>query len=278
MLVNTVNGQGLFGYLTDEDWQTPRPHPPAGALERASADLAEAAGDPRHSLMLWALVLALVLAPLAGPLPRRAIAFCLLALAIAWLQMALAANTGGSVHHTILLWPLPAWICAVSLAAASRRLRRTGLPALAVLTTVVAASNLLVLNQYHVMMARDGGSLPWSDAVFPLEKRLEAERAEAIFCVDWGMEDSLRLLGRGRLPLDDLTGGAADAGIFSPPGRLFAGRTKEMEVFQGSGEKLERLAEAADYRRQTVAVIDDSFGRPVFEVWRFGGRGSGGRF
>ncbi len=28
MLWNTVNGQGLFGYLTDEDWQTPHPHLP----------------------------------------------------------------------------------------------------------------------------------------------------------------------------------------------------------------------------------------------------------
>jgi len=51
--------------------------------------------------------LAILLMPLAGGSDRRAVLFALIAMTVAWLQMAITANAGGSVHHTILLWPLP---------------------------------------------------------------------------------------------------------------------------------------------------------------------------
>jgi hypothetical protein len=262
MLMNTVNGQGLFGYLTDEDWQTPRPH-------SVATGLADAADHPRHTLMFYAVLLALLAAPFAGWRAFRTVAFCAIALAVAWIQMALTANTGGSVHHTILLWPLPVWIVAVSFAGVAERLGRAGAPVLAVLAVVLVGSNLLVLNEYHVMMARNGGSVSWSDAIFPLTERLEQSRTPAVFCVDWGIQDSLRLVGRGTLTTYDLTGAPDNPAVFADPAYLFVGRPKEMEVFQGNAARLAAAAAAAGYRNDRVEAIPDSFGRPTFEVYRF---------
>jgi hypothetical protein len=262
MLMNTVNGQGLFGYLTDEDWQTPRPH-------SVSTALADTADHPRHTLMFYAALLALVLAPFAGWRAFRTVAFCAIALAVAWIQMALTANTGGSVHHTILLWPLPVWIVAVSLAGVVERVGRASAPALAVLALLLVGSNLLVLNEYYVMMARNGGSVSWSDAIFPLTGQLEQSRPPAVFCVDWGIQDSLRLLGRGTLTTYDLTGPLDNPAVLANPAFLFVGRTKELEVFQGNRDRLAAAASADGYRRQTVGILADSFGRPTFELYRF---------
>lgn len=269
LLANTVNGQGLFGYLTNEDWQTPRPRPPRTALERGSARLANTAGHPRHDLMLYAVLLALLLSPLGGWRVIRTVAFCLVALALAWIQMAVTANTGGSVHHTILLWPLPVWIVAVSLTAAAERLGRAGAPALAAVVAVLVVSNLLVMNEYHVMMARDGGSVSWSDAIFPLTTRLDAAHAPAIFCADWGIQDSLRLLGRGRLVTWDLTEPAINPRVFADPAYLFIVRAPDLEVFQGTAARLIAAAAAAGYRRDLVATIPDSFNHATFEIYRF---------
>jgi hypothetical protein len=262
MLMNTVNGQGLFGYLTDEDWQTPRPHSVPNAL-------ADAVDHPRRTLMFYATLLALALAPFAGWRAFRTVAFCAIALAVAWIQMALTANTGGSVHHTILLWPLPVWIVAVSLAGVAERLGRAAAPVLAVLAVLLVGSNLLVLNEYHVMMARNGGSVSWSDAIFPLTGRLEQARPPAVFCVDWGIQDSLRLLSRGNLTTFDLTGPLDNPAVLADPAFLFVGHTKELEVFQGSRDRLAAAAAAAGYRRETIGLISDGFGRPTFELYRF---------
>src|SRR5213079_786917 len=128
MLLLTANGQGLFGYLTAEDWQTPVPHQLNGAVESGSARISAMAGHPRHSLGIYAFLLAILLMPLAGGSDRRAVLFALIAMAVAWIQMAITANAGGSVHHTILLWPLPQLVAGVSLAAASQRLGKPGRP------------------------------------------------------------------------------------------------------------------------------------------------------
>src|ERR1035438_10846524 len=114
LLAATATGGGLFGWLNREDWETHEPHLPHGALEAASARISALARHPRHSLLLYAFALALLVAPLARGHALRAILFALLAMAIAWAQMAITANAGGSVHHAILLWPLPQMVIAVS--------------------------------------------------------------------------------------------------------------------------------------------------------------------
>ena len=76
--------------------------------------------------MLYAFCAAVLLAPLAGWNGMRAVAFLLIAMAIAWVQMAFNPGTGGSAHHAILLWPWPQAVIAISLAGVSRRMGRFG--------------------------------------------------------------------------------------------------------------------------------------------------------
>ncbi|HUK19120.1 MAG TPA: glycosyltransferase family 39 protein [Bryobacteraceae bacterium] len=271
LLQNTVNGQAMFGWLVEEDQDTPAPHPPSGALESLSADISSIAGHPRHSLMVYGFLLALLLAPLARGPDLRAILFALAALALAWIQMATTANAGGSVHHSILLWPLPAMVIAVSLAAATRRLGRAGLPVVLALTAILAASEALVTNEYYALMVRDGGTVPWTDAVYTLSDYLKSSHAKTVACVDWGIMDSLRLLNRGTLPLrwggDENDPRLAD--LIAQPATLFLGHTAGREVFPGKTEKVTQRAAALGYKRKVLAVIGDSFGRPTFEVFSF---------
>jgi 4-amino-4-deoxy-L-arabinose transferase-like glycosyltransferase len=280
LLLATADGHALFGWLTLEDWQTKTPHQPGGILESASARISALAGRPRRSLLLYAFCLALLLAPLARGPALRAILFALIAMGVAWAQMAVTANAGGSVHHAILIWPLPQMLIAVSFAAASRRLHGAGIPALATVLAVLMISGLLVTNEYHFLMVRNGGSQNWTDAIFGLSDYMKNVSASNVFCVDWGMMDSMRLLSRGKLPLrvgtDPITKPALNdvdreflAKTITGDGHVFINHTKDFEFFTGVNDKLVRYAANAGYRREVMAVLPDSHGRPVYEVYRF---------
>jgi hypothetical protein len=279
LLAATADGHALFGWLVNEDWQTYKPHA-RSALTGISAGISSFAQSPRHNLMLYAFVLALLLAPLARGGALKAILWALLAMTIAWVQMALTANAGGSSHHAILLWPLPEMVVAVSFAAASRRLKSAGVPVLAGVLVVLIASSLLVTNEYYWRMRRNGGAMNWTDAVFPLSDYMRSVRASNIFSVDWGIMDNLRMLNRGKLPLrvgtdpiskPQLTDDDRDflAKMIGEPDHLFINHTNNFEFFTGVNAKLVKYAEVAGYRRKIEAVIPDSNGRPVYEVYRF---------
>jgi 4-amino-4-deoxy-L-arabinose transferase-like glycosyltransferase len=290
-LADTAGGAGLFGWMMFEDWQTPRPHQPATAIEKASARISALAGNPRHHLLLYCVALALLLAPLARGNELRGILFALVALAVAWIQMAVTASAGASVHHTILLWPLPQMIVALAFAAASRRLGRAGIPAVAIVTAAGMISGALVMNEYYNVAFRYGGGQAWSDAIYPLSDYLKKTPARTVFCLDWGMLDALRLLNRGKLPLavgtDQLNQpqmSAADRDVvlhmISDPENLFIAHTKPYEFFPGAAPKLLQAAAEAGFERRLLTTITDRYGRAVFELFRFvpsaGAGGAGG--
>jgi Dolichyl-phosphate-mannose-protein mannosyltransferase len=282
-LVNTALGKGLFDWMVDEDWQTPAPHQPASLLERVSKQVSEKTGHPRQSLMAYAFVIAVLLAAFARGWELRVVLFALIAIGVAWLQMALVANAGGSVHHVVLLWPLPQLAIAVSLSAAARHLGRAAAPALAVVLATLAASNLLLLNEYFALVTRNGGAFEWTDAIFPLSNYLKSMPSSNIFCVDWGMQNGLLLLNRGKMALHagsdpiakpNLTGDdrAYLATMISGPDHVFVAHTEGNEVFQGVNGKLVKFAGEMGYEQETMAIIPDSYGRPIFQVYRFAGK------
>jgi hypothetical protein len=93
------------------------------------------------------------------------------------------------------------------------------------------------------------------------------------------MADQLRILHRGRLQVSN-----ANEQVIKPemtdedrkivaqmlviPGTVWVAHTPEFEIIKGGNEKLLQFATAAGYRRETVAVIPDNFGRNVYEVYR----------
>lgn len=285
MLKQTLNGMGLIGTLTEEVLPPPVPRPPSGVIQEASASLAVQTGHPLRNLSLYGFLLALLLAPLAYGRGLRVILFALVAMAVAWIQMATTRGAGGSVHHTILLWPLPYIVMAVSFSAASSRLGRAAVPALSAVTALLVVSSVLVTNEYFARMVRQGGSVAWTDATFTLADTLKGTAAPYIFCLDWGLMDNLRLLGNGKLPVRDgiehispaaLTPADREAirQMLAIPGALFIGHTKETEFFHGDTARLLQVAAEAGYQPERATTIGDSFGRPVFEVYRFGQPGS----
>ena len=280
LLMETARGGALFGWLANEDWQTAAPHQPKGPLENASARISSLAGHPRQNLMLYAFALALLVAPLARGNGLRAILFALIAMATGWVQMAVTVNAGGGVHHAILLWPFPEMVIAASFAAASRRLGRAGIPALAVALVALLVSGALVTNEYFAVMVRNGGGMNWTDAISTLSGYMKGVSAKHVFPTDWGIMDSLRLLNRGNLPLvvgtdpiskPELTPDDRDylGRMISEPAGVFIAHTKDFEFFQGVNAKLVKYAAGAGYEREMMAVIPDSNGRPVYEVYRF---------
>lgn len=277
MLMNTLGGQGLFGYMSGEDRDTPQPHPPGGIVQWIS----ELAGHPRHNLMVYALALALLLTPLARGAALRMILAAMIAMALAWVQMAITAGAGGSVHHTVLLWPLPALIVAVSFAAASRRLGRAGKPALVAVAAVLIVSDALVTNEYYFELSRNGaGSVSWTDAIFPLTDLVKMMPADYLYCIDWGYIDSLRLLSHGTLKLREGSDPVNKPTLtdedraeilhrLTDSQTLFIGRSKSTEVFQGVTDRMVAIGAGAGYVRQTITTVSDRYGRPMFEVFRF---------
>jgi hypothetical protein len=285
ILIETAKGDGLFSWMFDEQWQTPSPHAPRGVIQRTSAEISSLFGHPRCHSLYYAFLLAVLLAPLARGDALRAILFALIAMAVAWIQMATGAQTGGSMHHTILLWPFPQMVVAVSFAAASRRLLRAGIPVLTAVTAVMIVSGVLVANEYYYVAYSFGGAPVWSDAIFPLSNFLKGAGSGNVYCVDWGMLDSLRYLNHGKLKLAEGTDPISKPQLspadrepvlrmLADPGAVFVAHTKEFENFQGTNERLVKFADAEGYRRDMLAVVSDSFGRQAFEVYRFAATGS----
>lgn len=280
LLMETAKGDGLFGWMFEEQWQTPAPRAPRGPIQEASVRISSLAGHPRIHGLFYAFLLAMLLTPLARGDALRAILFAVVAMGVAWLEMATNANTGGGIHHTILLWPFPQLVIAVSFAAASRRLGSAGIPALAVVTAVMVVSGVLVTNEYYFVSFSYGASPVWTDAIIPLSGLLKNVHAGNVYCVDWGILDGLRYLSHGKLavqsgsdPIRKPELSPADREpvlhMVTDPGAIFVAHTKDFENFQGTDEKLTKFAAAEGYRRDMVAVIADSFGRPAFEVYRF---------
>ena len=283
LLLATADSRGLFSWLANEDWQTRNPRPPKGLIQTASARISALAGRPRHNLTLWAFCLALLLAPLARGNPLRTILFSLIAMLVAWLQMAVTVNAGGSVHHAILIWPFPYMVIAVSFSAASRRLKTAGIPAVAVVLTTMMVSGALVTNEYFYLAIRNGGGQNWTDAIFRLSEYMKGISSNYVFCVDWGMLDSLRLLNQGHLKLavgnDPISKRELTAEdreylrqMIADPANVFINHTREFEFFEGVNAKLVSYAANAGFERKVMAVLTDGNGRPVFEVYHFGAR------
>jgi 4-amino-4-deoxy-L-arabinose transferase-like glycosyltransferase len=279
-LVNTFGGSGLFGWMSAEDAATPQPHAPTGAIAGASANISALFGHPRHSLLLWAFALSILLAPFTGWTNLRLILWCLVAMAVAWIQMAVNRDTGGSIHHTILLWPLPQTVIALSLAGFARRFRRSA-AAVAAIAIVTALSGVLVVNEYYRVLDRNGGAPAWDDAVVSVARYFErAPDYRTAFAMDWGIIEPIRLLERGRVRLasgtDQLgspTIGAQDQAILksmvSDPRNLFIAHPAGVEFFQGKDQQLQQFAASIGFVSQKVQRFSDSYGRPFFEVYRF---------
>jgi hypothetical protein len=272
---------GLFGWMTAEDRETPQPHLPQTLPQRISDRVSSLTGHQERTLFPYLLVLAILVAPFAGWRDFRIVLFALIAMAVAWVQMVINKDTGGAIHHTILLWPLPQLVVAISLAGISLRLGRFGRPAVAGLTAVVALSSVLVINEYYVKAWKNGGAPFWTDAILTLSQYFKENRPPSwVIATDWSISDQIRLLHRGRIPVGagtdqvnkpEMTAEDREvlARMLSHPDFIWVAHTRPYEIFQGADAKVLQFATAAGYRKEPITSISDSYGRPVYELYRF---------
>ncbi len=281
VLRSSLDGSSLFGYLTREpdDYAIARP---ASRLERLVVNLGDAAGQPRRNLMIPALAASILLLPLIrGSNAFRAALFALVAMLVAWPQMAFNEGTGGSTHHVVLLWPFPHMMMAAAFTEASARLRGVGVWLLAAALAILTAGSLLVTNQHLADLIRYGTGGVWTDAIQPLAERVLRSQPGAVITTDWGMLDSLRLLGRGRLPLyqaDDLAAkdslNAEDQQVMrwllSLPNPVFVAHTRREEVRPGAAARIAAHAASLGYSKRPLYTVCDRHRRPIFEIFAFG--------
>ena len=282
MLAGTLGGGYLFGYMIREDNDGAPPLAPTTPLTKASERVSALFGHPRHNLLIFAEGGALLLLPLLWRARTRGAGaglFALVFLATAWLAMALNPNTGGSVHHVVLLWPVPHMLVAVAFGEAAQKFGRPGRVTLALMLCLVCASNLLVTNEYYRVMRRNGSGLVWTDAIYPLSAFLGTVKATQVMPIDWGFYDSLRLLD-GRLPLrvgmDPLSKPVLSArdrqtvrGWLDTPGTIFVAHTAPNQIFAGVNERLDDVAREGGFARETLKLFPDRHGRIVGEVFRY---------
>jgi 4-amino-4-deoxy-L-arabinose transferase-like glycosyltransferase len=275
----SLNGSGLLGYLTYED-PADRSRAPGTALERFSVWMGGVAGQPRSGFLPYCLGAAVLAIPLAWrSKARAAMLFGLVYLLAAWGLMLFGRGVGGAVHHAALLWPWPQFLVAVAFAELSLRLRRAGPAVLAVAGILVCGRALLVSNAYLSQFIRNGAPGSWTDAVYPLSDYAAGAPGKEIVAMDWGIFDPLRAIHRGRLALvwgveplrrdpPSQQDSAAFREVIEPPDRVFVSFTDAYEQFPGVNRRLRDMLAGARARREMLAVIRDSHGRPVYEVFR----------
>lgn len=272
-------GAGLFGYLVNPDLAS-HPKRPSGAVEQASFWIRNQVGECQHNLLTWGFLVSLACAAAVCFTPAgRVLLFTVLAMSIAWFQMAVTRNAGAGIHHTVLLWPLPHMFMAVAFAAFAIRFGKAARWAVLILVIGLTAANLLLMNQYLYQFARDGARGSWTDAIYPLSAGLASSPSSHIAVIDWGLINSLEAMNEGKLPLswagdpfmERPTGSPPvdpDPELLRDPNTLWVGHTDGNEQFAGVNASVIAFAARSGYEKTPVRLYYDSNGRAIFQTFR----------
>lgn len=280
-LDGALDGRGLFGYVVRD---VPDPEGKTGAFrldERATLWLSAKLGAPRRSLQHLLLVAALLMLPLMFWSPwRRPAIFTALALALSWAAMLMTKGAGGSLHHTILLSPLPHLLAGLVLAEMVRRFPTRGVKIGFAVFAAATLTNLFVLNQYRAQFLAFGPTMVWTDASRPLVEFLGTQHGRIIFAADWGIQQQVDFYGGGIL---GMTRNAEDTPIrlneeeprkfmlwaLSVPQHIYVTHTEANEAFRGARKNLIDFAASQGLSHHLIAVIRDRHQVPMFEVHEF---------
>ncbi len=277
----TWNGQILWGYMVHAPWSPGAPRA-SGALAGMSAVVRSLAGIHYHNELVPAFWVALALAALLCFTPglcltrgftgaHKTLLFCLIASAVAWIQMALTKDAGWGAHHVVLLWPLPQWFVAVAFVEGSRwkglEWRRVGAVALAAAMVFLVGENLLLTNEYYYQLARYGALGSWSDAIYQLSAEVARMESAHFVVDDWGIANGLLVLHGGGLSLVMADGRAWDQTRLAED--VWIGHTPEYQQRAGANERIVEAARSAGFEKRIIKTVPDRNGQPVFEIFRF---------
>ena len=275
----TLNGSGLFGYLIREEGDG-SPLAPRGLVERIPAAVRGAVGERRKGWLPQALVLVALLVPLWWT-RWRVMGFAFVTALVATLLMTATTGAGGSVHHVVLLWPVPQFLVALGLATVVAK-RAAWLSWVACgVVAVVCVTNVLVVNQYLYNVQRVGPGASWTDAIFPLEQSLEKLHPEHVNLMDWGYESNVMALSGGKLEVhwgaeagERETPNESDERLLQiflerAPASVWVRRLEPIEVVPGTEKRFTARALERGYEKVPLELVEDRNGRKVFEIYRF---------
>jgi hypothetical protein len=289
----TWDGEILFEYMVHAPWAPGTPRAPSTPLVRISGEVHSLAGFRYHyyNQMEPAFWVALALVPLVwlasegrgqqGRRARKTMLFCLIAMGVAWFQMAITKDAGLGAHHVTLLWPLPQWFLAVTFveAAALRPLQWKNAGAILLVSAVLflAVDNLLLTNEYFYQLATYGATKSWNDAIFRLSDEVGHIETDHLVLDDWGIMNPLIALHRDRLPLLYADQMFLDPAIDAPTRKwqeawlddVWIGHTPQFQQWAGANERIVRVARAAGFEKKMIETVPDRNGRLVFEIFRF---------
>ena len=278
LVKKTLDSDVLFGWMT-EPAQPETAIAPVGGLGKLSAIVTGLDGHPAQNGMLVLLAAALCLLPWLWFTPARpAAVFAAIFLAVAWALMAALPNTGATIHHVILLWPMPHFLIAIAAAQLWKRLALTERRVLAAGLIAAVALNLAVINSFYTDLVTHGTSVIWTDAIYPLFAELDNRNASRVVTVDWGFAASLCLFSDGDMPLEDISfrllnptppDATAIQSLMAQPEALFVDHAAGGEQFPGVRHRLEEIAAQGGYTKTIVSTIVDRNARPRFEIARY---------
>lgn len=281
----TWDGEGFFEYMVHAPWAPGNIREPDSVLFDISDNVEASVGFRYHyyNALEPAIFLALLLLPFVWRTrARKPALFCLIAFAVAWLQMAFTKGAGLGSHHVVLLWPLPHWFMAVVFVQAFEwrplQRRHAGAILLATLVAFLAVDNLLLTNEYYYQLSAYGATRSWDDAIFRLSDEAGRIQAPELALYDWGILNALVVLHRNRLPVF-----LADDSFFAPDmpeadrkffirrltEDVWIGHTADYQQLSGINEKLVRVAGGAGFEKRMIETVPDRNGRMVFEIFRF---------
>ena len=266
----TLDGSALFGFLPGLD-DEPNPKAAATLRGRAAEWIGARTGKHRRDAMAYACGIGLLLVPWWWK--SRAARFSVVFMCVAWLAMAVTHGAGASAHHAVLLWPFPQLFVATVLASLPWR------SITLVAGSALVAINLLVLNQTIADFERNGAPRNFSDASFALSKEL-SDSGPPVITFDWGIVNMLAFSHRGRLALRTgdppfLTDSPSQDErksidwTLSDREAILVTHVLGFENWTGVRPRLDRAAADRGLRRETIKIVPDSNGRPVFEIFRF---------
>jgi 4-amino-4-deoxy-L-arabinose transferase-like glycosyltransferase len=272
LLLETIDGSSLFGYIVQADSLSDQ-HVPQSPAARQAIRIARLAGPHNSNWMIPAWIVGIAgLVALWRTAAWRPLLFVWIAIIVTWLQMAFTKGAGSGAHHAILLWPLTCVFLGIALAGIADRIPRHGPALVAAALGILVAGNLLTTNEYLTQLLEHGGSGGWTDAIYPLSSSLDNAGSEWIGLVDWGYLNQLEALHGGRLHLFvvDLAAPASEIKhMVSSPEILFIQHTAGKQMYPGINDRFRDIAQRQGYVERVERTIDDSRGRPVFELFRF---------
>lgn len=273
----SLDGSLFLGYLMREE--PPQERGPASA-EASWLEVLRAEGWRMGNGIPIALMLALPMGFLLLRGARRRIWLAaVLALSLVLFQMMITIGAGTGMHHYILLFPLPFVVIAMPLVALAegRGLRRR--IAAAASTAILGWSAFALYTCFDAL--RSWGPTPiWSTAITELAPALRRMGAERVFALDWGIDSQLRyyLWPHG---LADLGWEFLDTATMPENVReLHLARLRSPDVYYvvfearhqvrpSYVEEFRAFATREGFAEETVGLVPDAWGVPIYRILRY---------